>query len=77
MNYYNEIDDFAADWLRGLIEAGEIPRGNVDTRSIEEVTADDVRGYGNAIVPQIAAEFVAAFIDVPPHNNHNSPKKTS
>jgi len=34
MNYYNEIDKFAAQWLRNLIEAGLIPKGEVDERSI-------------------------------------------
>ena len=45
MNYYNEFDPFAAAWLRNLISAGLIPPGDVDERSIKEVTADDVRGY--------------------------------
>lgn len=43
--YYNEIDPFAAQWLRNLIDAGHIAPGVVDTRSIEEVTAGDVRGF--------------------------------
>lgn len=43
--YYNEIDSFAAGWLRNLISAGLIAPGDVDTRSIKDVTADDVRGY--------------------------------
>ena len=33
--YYNEIDPFAAQWLRELIKAGHIAPGEVDTRSIE------------------------------------------
>lgn len=44
-NYYNEIDPFAAEWLRNLIAAGEIPAGDVDTRSIKEVQPDDLDGY--------------------------------
>ncbi len=43
--YYNEIDDFAAQWLRNLIAAGRISPGDVDTRSIEDVAPDDLRGY--------------------------------
>ena len=37
MNYYNEIDPFAAQWLRNLIKAGLIPAGYVDERSITDV----------------------------------------
>ena len=43
--YYNEIDPFAADWLRNLIAEGLIPAGDVDTRSIADVAADDLVGY--------------------------------
>lgn len=43
--WYNEIDPFAAQWLRNLIDAGHITPGVVDTRSIEEVTANDLKGF--------------------------------
>lgn len=43
--YYNEIDPFAAEWLRNLMDAGEIPAGDVDTRSIKDVKPDDLDGY--------------------------------
>ena len=43
--YYNEIDPFAAQWLRNLIAAGHIAPGDVDDRSIVEVKADDLAGY--------------------------------
>lgn len=33
--FYNENDAKAAQWLRNLIEAGLIPAGDVDERSIE------------------------------------------
>jgi DNA (cytosine-5)-methyltransferase 1 len=46
--YYNEFDPFAAEWLRNLIAAGHLPAGDVDTRSIEDVTADDVASYTQA-----------------------------
>jgi len=45
MNYYNEHDSFAAEWLENLIAAGLIPQGFVDRRSIKEVQPDDLRGY--------------------------------
>ncbi|HDS1238694.1 TPA: DNA cytosine methyltransferase [Pluralibacter gergoviae] len=43
--YYNEIDKFAAQWLRNLIAAGHIAPGEVDERSIEDVSPDDLRGF--------------------------------
>ncbi|SYM73491.1 C-5 cytosine-specific DNA methylase [Klebsiella pneumoniae] len=42
---YNEIDPFAAQWLRNLIAAGHIAPGEVDERSIEDVTPDDLSGF--------------------------------
>ena len=44
-NYYSEIDPYAAQWLGNLIEAGHIAAGDVDTRSIADVRADDLKGY--------------------------------
>jgi len=43
--YYNEIDPFAAQWLRNLISAGRIAPGDVDERSIVDVRASDLAGY--------------------------------
>jgi len=43
--YYNEIDPYAAQWLRNLIEAGLIAKGDVDGRDIRDVKPDDLRGY--------------------------------
>jgi DNA (cytosine-5)-methyltransferase 1 len=43
--YYNEIDPFAAAWLQRLINSGHIAPGIVDTRSIEDVKPDDLRGF--------------------------------
>ncbi|MDQ0303845.1 DNA cytosine methyltransferase [Ancylobacter polymorphus] len=43
--YYNEIDPYAAQWLRNLIAAGHIAPGDVDTRSIADVRPDDLAGY--------------------------------
>lgn len=45
VNYYNEFDPQAAQWLRNLIAAGLIPAGDVDERSIEDVRPNDLRGY--------------------------------
>ena len=43
--YYNEIDPYAAQWLRNLILAGHIAPGEVDERSITDVASDDLRGF--------------------------------
>jgi len=44
-SYYNEIDPHAAQWLRNLIASGHIAPGDVDERSIEDVTPKDLHGY--------------------------------
>jgi DNA (cytosine-5)-methyltransferase 1 len=43
--FYNEIDPYAAAWLRNLIAAGHIAPGVVDTRSISEITPEELLGY--------------------------------
>ena len=43
--YYNENDLPTAAWLQQLIDNGEIAPGHVDTRSIVDVTVDDIQGY--------------------------------
>ncbi len=43
--YYNEIDPFAAAWLRELINAGQIAPGVVDERDIRDVRPDELSGY--------------------------------
>ena len=43
--YYNEIDKYAAQWLRNLIKAGLIAPGDVDERSIEDVKPNELLGY--------------------------------
>ncbi|HHA2785308.1 TPA: DNA cytosine methyltransferase [Stenotrophomonas maltophilia] len=45
MNYYSEWDPYAAQWIRNLIDAGLIPPGHVDTRSITDVQPSDLAGY--------------------------------
>lgn len=42
MNYYNEHDKHAAQWLRNLIAEGHLPPGDVDERSIEDVRPDEL-----------------------------------
>lgn len=44
--YYNEFDPDAAAWLRELIADGLIAPGDVDERSIIDVSANDIKGYG-------------------------------
>jgi hypothetical protein len=57
--YYNEIDPFAAQWLRNLIAAGHIAPGDVDERSIEDVHPQTSSHTPNAISSQ--ASLVLRF----------------
>jgi DNA (cytosine-5)-methyltransferase 1 len=43
--YYNEIDPYAAQWLRNLIAAEHLAKGEVDERSITEIQPDDLLGF--------------------------------
>lgn len=43
--YYNEFDPFAAAWLSELMQDGLIAPGVIDTRSIEDVTPNDLDGF--------------------------------
>lgn len=43
--YYNEFDPKAAAWLRQLIKNGNITPGEVDERSITEISPDDLMGF--------------------------------
>ena len=45
MNYYNEIDPFAAAWLRELIKDNQIAPGEVDERDIRDVSPVELVGY--------------------------------
>jgi len=45
VNLYNEIDNYAADWLESLIEVGTLPPGNVDRRDIRDIKPGDLHGY--------------------------------
>lgn len=43
--YYNEIDPYCAAWLQNLMDAGHIPHGVIDTRSIEDVRPNELAGF--------------------------------
>lgn len=43
--YYNDFDKDAVAWLRELIRRGLIAPGEVDERSILDVSADDLKGF--------------------------------
>ena len=43
--YYNEIDPYAADWLRNLIKSGHIADGVVDERSISDVRPNELQEF--------------------------------
>lgn len=45
MNYYNDHEPYAAQWLKNLVAAGLLPAGKVDSRDIQEVTADELREF--------------------------------
>lgn len=43
--YYNEIDPYAAQWLRNLMDFDLILPGEVDERSIVDVAPEDLKGF--------------------------------
>lgn len=43
--FYNEIDPYAAQWLRNLIAAGHIAPGVVDERDIRDIRPSELAGY--------------------------------
>ena len=45
MNYYNEHDPNAAEWLMELVESEDLPFGYVDSRDVQEVTVDDIKKF--------------------------------
>lgn len=45
MVFYNEWDDFAAEWLRNLIATAELPQGTVDQRDVRSIRGADLAGY--------------------------------
>lgn len=52
--YYNEIDPYAAQWLRNLIKSRHIANGIVDERDIRDVTPNDLKNttpFGQDLAP--------------------------
>ena len=45
MNYYNDNNKFCIKWLKSLIDAKLIPKGEVDDRDIEDVKPSDLKGF--------------------------------
>ena len=43
--FYNEFDVKACDWLSNLMDIGAITPGDIDERSIEDVTPSDLKQY--------------------------------
>ena len=43
--YYNENNPEAAEWLRQLMQLGQIPEGDVDERSIVDVRPEELEQY--------------------------------
>jgi DNA (cytosine-5)-methyltransferase 1 len=43
--FYNEIDPYAAQWLRNLIDAGHIAPGVVDERDIRDIRPEELHPY--------------------------------
>lgn len=43
--FYNEIDPFAAAWLRELIAAGHVAPGVVDERDIRDICPEELAGF--------------------------------
>ena len=43
--YYNEINPYCVEVLKRLIIAGEIAKGDIDDRSVEDVTPGDIENY--------------------------------
>lgn len=43
--FYNEIDPYAAQWIRNLIAAGHVAPGVVDERSIEDIKPEELHEF--------------------------------
>jgi DNA (cytosine-5)-methyltransferase 1 len=48
---------------RGMVRSGDISQP-INANETSEARVMRLKGYGNAIVPQVAAEFISAFMDV-------------
>lgn len=58
--YYNDFDPGACDWLPAAFPLA--PKGHEGHRN----RVMRLRGYGNAINPHAAAQFIRAFTDAVP-----------
>lgn len=47
-SYYNDNEPHIATWLRNLTQAGHLPAGYIDTRSIADVQPSDIEPYTQA-----------------------------
>lgn len=45
LHYYNEHDLYCVRWLRNLVKAGQLPRGDVDGRDIEDVKWEEINRF--------------------------------
>jgi DNA (cytosine-5)-methyltransferase 1 len=68
---YNEIDEYASRWIGNLIAADHVAPGTVDSRSIVDLTAEDVRHATQAhffagIAVWSAAARAAGWPDIAP-----------
>lgn len=69
--YYNDNESFVVEWLRKLIDDGQCLDGKwrrIEPRFFPLAhgvpnRVGRLRAYGNAIVPQVAATFIRAFMD--------------
>ena len=43
--YYNEIDPYCCEWLELLMFMGLIPEGRVDSRPVQKVKPEEIKGY--------------------------------
>lgn len=43
--FYNEVDPFAAQWLRNLISEGLIAPGEVDERDVRDIAPNELTGF--------------------------------
>lgn len=48
MILYNDIDEYACDWVENLISAGHLPHGKIVRHPIETIDADDLDGVTQA-----------------------------
>ncbi|MBP6479824.1 MAG: DNA cytosine methyltransferase, partial [Pseudomonadales bacterium] len=46
--FYNELDTYCGEWLRNLIEEGELTHGEVETQGIETLKGKDLSRYVRA-----------------------------